>query len=485
MKADAQSKATDTATLKPFSEAWRTEHVNVLCRSENSGQEILDFYLASFPKANEPFLRSLETAAAVGDLKAFSEAASRGLPMDLLPRKPVVDGSVKEASIVFAPLNCAIENGHQDFAVALATGAEFHLLTDTHQLSESASDALIANRQTEAIAALYASERIVDRDLVDLTRKIVQSLDPDLWKAAARGGDRFFDVKDKSVPQAPGVLTMALLAGNEDVFDGCIGRGQRPWQQKVVGSNITETAFDCLCKGRDAVLDGHEGTRLDQEDLSRRTSIAHKLDRMGFGPSVTNAEGGNAAHAAAVWRTPDLLDVALTIDPDLHKPRNDGGYPLHCVASNVARETTSAVLNDLIQVLKKHGANMDCRDFNGDNPAETAIGNQMGAVLEAMAAGGVPLDSRNNHNKPPIEALFRGGQPMAKRGAFMASCMRAGLDVNTQLTTGKTLMEALLEKPKQWHEAVNTIRAFKARSSALDLIDEIEKESKPVPVASP
>ena len=481
MQADSELNFTDTAKLTPFSKEWKTEYVNVMLNFGALGQNLMEFYLVSFPRVDLPFLISLEAAADAGDLKVFLEAAERGLPMDRLPQNPVPGGSIQETSVVFAPLNRAIQNGHQDFAVALATGAEFHLLIETHSLSESASDALIAGRQTKTIAALYESARISDKDLLKLTKKIVQSLDLDLLKAAALAGSRFFDMKDESVPQAfVSVLSMALMAGNESVFDVCIQRGQRPWQQKVSGSNISHTAFDRLCQGRSAVLDRYEGTRLDQEDLARRTSIAHKLEGMGFGPSVTNAEGGNAAHAAAVWRTPDLLDVVLTINPDLHKPRNDGFYPLHCVARNVARKTTSAVFSDLVQVFKMHGANMDCRDFKGNNPVETAVSNQMGAALEAMVAGGVPLNSRNNYNKPAIESMLKVGQPMSKPGGFMASCLRAGIDSNTLLSTGKTLMEALLEKPKQWSEAVNTIRAFKARSNALDLIDEIEKELKSV-----
>lgn len=460
----------------PYSEAWINGLLDALCDEKNARQRLLDWHLKSFPGLDEDFLYSLENAAKNGDLESYKKAADLGLPMNWLPRVPLNEGDDLK-NLIFSPICTAIKGGAKELALELISNPAFTRHSQDFDLWLDVNEKLLSKGYEKVVGAIYGSSKFKDGKLWGLTQEIIKSQDDDVLNAATSvAKTRIYGIKNTDDPEILNAFKFSIEGGYEKFFDACIKNGARPWQIKNKKETATVTAFDDLCKGRDAVLMKWEGTSFDAEDLASRSRMANTLNQVGFGPHVTNSVGGNAADAAAVFRTPDLLEIFLQMDASLNRPRADGSYPLHLLASNLSRNTLPEVLDNLLSVFKKHGSDMDCRDFNGDNPLAFAFSNQFGSVLEAMVRGGVPVLSRNNQNQLMIEHIFDGGAAMSKRGQFIACALRAGFDPKTVLSTGETLIKKMESKGKPWSEAVSTMRAFQARSTAMDLIEEMNDE---------
>lgn len=462
---------------EPYSDAWTHEFTHCLIDGGTTGQKGVDFLVNSFPGVTTAFLGKMEPAAMQGNLSVFLEAVRLGLPMGLLFQQPGHPDFALAKDSCFSPLRVAIEYDQEDLACALLSDSQ--LQQSVFMLSVSHKDVkqAIKGGQLRTVANIFASPSLTKGSYWDAAQTVIRQGQPAMLDAAvSRGPDRFFSATASSNRQHCNVLFEAIACANTHAFDRCIAHGMRPWQIPVKDLDPPRTACDWLCSGRDAFLRDQPSTEDALADLARRNDIAKKLDALGFGPTVTDKTGHNAAHRAAVWRTPELLDLFLTLRPHLCQPGSDGGYPLHLVASNKSRDTTRSLLTSLVLILKRHGADMDCRDFKGDNALATAVNNHLSDVVVAMVEGGVPLQSRNHQNKPVIERYFKGGGAISKRGQFMATLLNAGFDLNETLSDGQTFQDHLIKGGKNQQEALHTARAFRARQAACDLMGEMEKE---------
>lgn len=468
---------------EPYSEAWRNELMHCVSNSgtaSQTGQSGVDFFVNSFPGVTKAFLGQVEPAAKVGDLSFFVQAAQFGLPLDGSFQQPGHPDFPDAKEKYFFPLRVAIAHGQEALACALMLDPRLH--AENLYVGQTEIQAALKGGQSRTVASMFASPSLSASCVWDAAKGVIEDGRISMVDAAlSLGPKRFLEAQDTSTNQHRNVLLEAIACANTHAFDHCIAHGMRPWQVPAKDASPPRTACDWLCSGRDAFLRDEPSTADALDDLSRREYIAKNLDALGFGPAVTDKAGHNGAHKAAVWRTPELLDLFLTLRPHLCHPGADGGYPLHLVASNRSRDTDPSLLTSLVGVFRRHGADMDCRDFKGDNALATAVNSHFADVVVAMVEGGVPLQSRNHQNKPVIERYFKGGGAISKRGQFMATLLNSGFDPNEKLSDGQSFQDRLLKGGKAQQEALNTVRAFRARHIARDLISEIEQEMSSAP----
>jgi ankyrin repeat protein len=220
-----------------------------------------------------------------------------------------------------------------------------------------------------------------------------------------------------------------------------------------------DDGFDCvrllLDSGASAEAQNNDGSTPLHVAASKMTQeIVQLLIENSTNIDLRNNKGQTALHKASQRGQPDIIQLILNHGADVDAPDNDGSTPLHLAISGrsskeasstssgeiaISEERLEEVRLETVQLLLKHGANVNLQDHIGQAALHKALQCGHLGIIELILNHNADVDALDHDGSTPLHLAI--SEPEASLEAVQLF-LKHGASVHTQNNQGETLFQA-------------------------------------------